>query len=130
MAINLMHKYSGKLVKALEYANVLSGKVSTDFEWNGVKGIYLTSVKTEPLTDYNRATTGNRFGTQKEVNDEQQYLELQKDRSVPLTIDKGNYQEGMLLKKAGAVIADEMNEQVKPELEQLLISGRRMPVSI
>lgn len=117
MAINLMTKYSGKLVKALEYANVLSGKTSTDFEWNGVKGIYLTSVKTVPLTDYNRATTGNRFGGQNEVQDEQQYLELQKDRSVALTIDKGNYQEGMLLKKAGAVINDELNEQVKPEIE-------------
>ena len=112
-----MTKYSGKLVKALEYASVLSGKTSTDFDWNGVKGIYLTSVKTVPLTDYNRATTGNRFGGQNEVQDEQQYLELQKDRSVALTIDKGNYQEGMLLKKAGAVIADELNEQVKPELE-------------
>ena len=77
MAINLMTKYSGKLVKALEYANVLSGKVSTEFDWNGVKGIYLTSVKTVPLTDYNRATTGNRFGGQNEVQDEQQYLELQ-----------------------------------------------------
>ena len=117
MAVNLMTKYSGKLVKALEYASVLSGKTSTDFDWNGVKGIYLTSVKTVPLTDYNRATTGNRFGGQNEVQDEQQYLELQKDRSVALTIDKGNYQEGMLLKKAGAVIADELNEQVKPELE-------------
>lgn len=117
-----MTKYSGKLVKALEYANVLSGKVSTEFEWNGVKGIYLTSVKTVPLTDYNRATTGNRFGGQNEVQDEQQYLELQKDRSVALTIDKGNYQEGMMLKKAGAVIADELNEQVKPELEQFALN--------
>lgn len=122
MAINLMTKYSGKLVKALEYANVLSGKVSTDFEWNGVKGIYLTSVATVPLTDYNRATTGNRFGGQNEVQDEQQYMELQKDRSVALTIDKGNYQEGMLLKKAGAVIADELNEQVKPELESFAMN--------
>lgn len=122
MAINLMTKYSGKLVKALEYANVLSGKVSDEFEWNGVKGIYQTSVKTVPLTDYNRATTGNRFGGQNEVQDEQQYMELQKDRSVALTIDKGNYQEGMMLKKAGAVIADELNEQVKPEMEQFALT--------
>ena len=121
MAINLMTKYSGKLVKALEYANVLSGKTSEEFEWNGVKGIYLTSVKTVPLTNYNRSTTGNRFGGQNEVQDEQQYLELQKDRSVALTIDKGNYKEGMLLKKAGAVIADELNEQVKPEMEQFAL---------
>lgn len=118
MAINLMSKYHGKLVEALDYANVLTGKTSQEYDWNGVKGIYLTSVKTVPLTDYNRATTGNRFGGQNEVNDEQQYLELRKDRSVALTIDKGNYQEGMLLKKAGAVIKDELNEQVKPELEQ------------
>ena len=121
MAINLMHKYRGKLTEALEYASVLSGKTSTEYEWTGVEEIRLTSVKTVPLTDYNRATTGNRFGGQNEVQDEQQYLKLQKDRSVALTIDKGNYQEGMLLKKAGAVIKDELNEQVKPELEQFAL---------
>lgn len=117
-----MTKYRGKLTEALDYVNVLSGKTSTEYEWNGVKGIYLTSVKTVPLTDYNRNTTGNRFGGQNEVQDEQQYLELQKDRSVALTIDKGNFKEGMLLKTAGAVIKDEMNEQVKPELEQFALN--------
>ena len=117
-----MTKYRGKLTEALEYVNVLSGKTSTEYEWNGVKGIYLTSVKTVPLTDYNRNTTGNRFGGQNEVQDEQQYLELQKDRSVALTIDKGNFKEGMMLKTAGAVIKDEMNEQVKPELEQFALN--------
>lgn len=122
MAINLMTKYRGKLTEALDYVNVLSGKTSTEYEWNGVKGIYLTSVKTVPLTDYNRNTTGNRFGGQNEVQDEQQYLELQKDRSVALTIDKGNFKEGMMLKTAGAVIKDEMNEQVKPELEQFALN--------
>jgi hypothetical protein len=122
MPINLMTKYRGKLTEALDYVNVLSGKTSTEYEWNGVKGIYLTSVKTVPLTDYNRNTTGNRFGGQNEVQDEQQYLELQKDRSVALTIDKGNFKEGMMLKTAGAVIKDEMNEQVKPELEQFALN--------
>lgn len=117
-----MTKYRGKLTEALDYVNVLSGKTSTEYEWNGVKGIYLTSVKTVPLTDYNRNTTGNRFGGQNEVQDEQQYLELQKDRSVALTIDKGNFKEGMMLKTAGAVIKDEMNEQVKPELEQFALN--------
>lgn len=117
-----MTKYRGKLTEALDYVNVLSGKTSTEYEWNGVKGIYLTSVKTVPLTDYNRNTTGNRFGGQNEVQDEQQYLELQKDRSVALTIDKGNFKEGMMLKTAGAVIRDEMNEQVKPELEQFALN--------
>lgn len=117
-----MTKYRGKLTEALDYVNVLSGKTSTEYEWNGVKGIYLTSVKTVPLTDYNRNTTGNRFGGQNEVQDEQQYMELQKDRSVALTIDKGNFKEGMMLKTAGAVIRDEMNEQVKPELEQFALT--------
>lgn len=117
-----MTKYRGKLTEALDYVNVLSGKTSPEYEWNGVKGIYLTSVKTVPLTDYNRNTTGNRFGGQNEVQDEQQYLELQKDRSVALTIDKGNFKEGMMLKTAGAVIKAEMNEQVKPELEQFALN--------
>lgn len=118
MAITLHDKYRKQLTKALEYASVLSGKTSDEYEWVGVNEIHLTSIKTVPLTDYNRASTGNRYGTLTEVEDENQNMRLQWDRSAPLVVDKGNYQEQNMLKKAGAVIRDEMNEQVKPELEQ------------
>jgi hypothetical protein len=118
MAIQLHDKYRKQLTTALEYASVLSGKTSDEYEWIGVDEIKLTSIKTVPLTDYNRTSTGNRYGSLTEVEDENQSLKLQWDRSVPLVVDKGNYQEQNMLKTAGKVIRDEMNEQVKPELEQ------------
>jgi hypothetical protein len=122
MAITLHNKYRKQLTKALEYASVLSGKTSTEYEWIGVNEIKLTSIKTVPLTDYDRTSTGNRYGTLTEVEDSNQNLMLQKDRSVPLVVDKGNYQEQNMLKTAGAVIRDEMNEQVKPELETFALN--------
>jgi hypothetical protein len=122
MAITLHNKYRKQLTKALEYASVLSGKTSTEYEWIGVNEIKLTSIKTVPLTDYDRTSTGNRYGTLAEVEDSNQNLMLQKDRSVPLVVDKGNYQEQNMLKTAGAVIRDEMNEQVKPELETFALN--------
>ena len=118
MSINLHDKYRKQLTTALNYTSVLSGKTSDEYEWVGVNEIKLTSIKTVPLTDYNRASTGNRYGTLTEVEDENQNMRLQWDRSVPLVVDKGNYQEQNMLKTAGKVISDEMNEQVKPELEQ------------
>ena len=119
MAINLMKKYAKPIRKAYEYESILAGKTSEDFEWDGVRAIISTSIKTEPLQNYNRNTTGNRFGEQKEVQDEQQLMELQWDLSVPLTVDKGNYKEGMEMKTAGVLVHDEMNEQINPQVEQL-----------
>lgn len=125
MAINLFTKYHGALVDTLNYANVLSGKTSNEFRWDGVKGIFLTSLKTVPLVDYNRTANpvaSSRYGTPVEVEDHQQYMELRKDRSIPLVIDKGNYQEQGMLKKAGKVIAAEINEQVAPELQRYALA--------
>ena len=117
MAINLMSKYAKPINEAYEYESILAGKTSKRFNWDGVRGITTTNIVTVPLTNYNRATTGNRFGGQNEVQDEQQYMELQWDLSVALTVDKGNYKEGEELKTAGVLVHDEMNEQINPEVE-------------
>lgn len=121
MAVNLMTKYAKPINQAYEYESILAGKTSTRFNWNGVKGITTTNIETVALTDYNRATTSNRFGGQNEVQDQQQYMELQKDRSVALTVDKGNYKEGEELKTAGVLVHDEMNEVINPEIEQFAL---------
>ena len=117
MAINLMSKYAKPINEAYEYESILAGKTSKRFNWDGVRGITTTNIVTVPLTTYNRATTSNRFGGQNEVQDEQQYMELQWDLSVALTVDKGNYKEGEELKTAGVLVHDEMNEQINPEVE-------------
>lgn len=116
--VNLHDKYRNRLTNAFEYTSQLGGKTSSEYEWKGVNSIKLTSLVTDPLTDYNRAASAGRYGTPSEVGDELQIMTLDKDRSYTKTVDKGNYQEASFLKTGASVVSAYMNEQVSPELEQ------------
>ena len=119
--VNLHTSYKQPLVQAFEFASILAGKTSTEFEWRGNNAIVLTDIVTDALNDYDRTTSSNRYGTPSEVADQQQILTLQKDRSFSKTVDKGNYQEANYLKTGAAVIKAYMNEQVGPEMEQFVL---------
>lgn len=117
--INLLTEYSGKPIEELRRNNFLTGKASTDYDFNGVKGIFITSLKSYPLQNYDRTqnpTTGSRYGTPQEVEDSQQYLELRRDRSLPLTIDKGNFKESKFMRTVARVVKKQNNEQTIPEV--------------
>lgn len=91
-----------------------------DLEFSGVRTVHVTSLKTEPLQDYDRnksVDSGSRFGTTKEVGDEVQTFTMSKDRSLSLSIDKGNNAEQFNMKKAGAVMKAHRDEQIVPEID-------------
>lgn len=92
-----------------------------DMEFSGVKTVHVTSLKTEKLQDYNRAKavgTGSRYGDTKEVGDEVQTFTMTQDKSLSLSIDKGNNAEQFNMKKAGAVMKAERDEQIIPEVDK------------
>lgn len=116
--VNLKTKYADKLAKAFDFASVISGKTSNEYRFDGAKGIQIIALKTQALNDYNRNATSNRYGTPSELEDYEQEMTLDKDRSFSIPVDKGNFIEGNRLKTAGSLIADEFNEIVGPEMEQ------------
>lgn len=116
--INLVQKYHDKLVKSLEYASNLAGKTTDEYKLDGGEGIYLTSISPIALNNYNMSATANRYGTPTEVQDTQQYIGWDYDKSYPATVDKANYQDGRYLKTAGAVIEEQNNDVVAPFIEQ------------
>lgn len=116
--VNLHLTYKEPLAKAFEYSSQLGGKTSTEYSWAGVNEIILTSIVTDPLTNYNRAASAGRYGTPSEVTDEQQSMVLDRDRSYTKTVDKGNYQESNFIKTGAAVTKAYMDERVAPELEK------------
>lgn len=118
MAIDLMTKYPDKLTKEFEYASVISGKTSDEYKFDGAERIKLISLDTQPLNNYNRNASANRYGTPAEMQDTVQYIELDKDRSYSIPVDKGNFIEGNYLKTAGAVFEEQLNGVVAPEMEQ------------
>lgn len=118
MAINLVKKYHDKLVKALDYASQLAGKTTDEYKLDGGEGVYLTSLVPQALNNYNMSATSNRYGTPAEMQDTQQYIGWDYDKSYAITVDKANYQDGGYLKTAGAVIEEQNNDIVAPFIEQ------------
>ena len=118
MAINLVKKYHDKLVKSLEYATNLAGKTTDEYTLDGGEGVYLTSLVPQSLNNYNMGATANRYGTPAEMQDTQQYIPWDYDKSYSATVDKANYQDGGYMKTAGAVIEEQNNEVIAPFIEQ------------
>lgn len=91
-----------------------------DMEFSGVKTVHVTNIKTYALQDYNRAKqvgTGSRYGDTQEVGDEVQTFEMTQDKSLSLSVDKGNNIEQFNMKKAGEVMKAEREEQIVPAVD-------------
>ena len=118
--IHFSEKYKQTLMdgfnKASEIDSLFTNELDTEF--SGVRTVHITSLKTEPLQDYNRKLqvgTGSRYGETKEVGDEVQTFEMTQDKSLSLSIDKGNNAEQFNMKKAGQIMKAERDEQIIPE---------------
>lgn len=105
--------------KASETDSLFSHELDTQF--SGVKTVHVMSLKTEPLQDYDRSIqvgTASRYGATTEVTDEVQTFTMTQDKSLSLSIDKGNNKEQFNLKKAGAVMKAERDEVIIPEVDR------------
>lgn len=93
---------------------------SLDTEFSGVATVHVKSLKTEPLQNYNRSKqvgTGSRYGETKEVGNEEQTFTMTQDKSLSLSVDKGNNKETMDKHKVGAIMKAEREEHIIPELD-------------
>lgn len=120
--IHFPEKYKQSLMdgfnKASETDALFTHELDTEF--SGVNTVHVTSLKTEPLQDYNRQKevgTGSRYGTTKEVGDEVQTFTMTQDKSLSLSIDKGNNVEQFNMKQAGKVMKAHRDEQIIPAVD-------------
>lgn len=117
MTVNLATKYSSKLDQLFAKGSYTDRAVNQNYDFDGVKTINVYTVTTVPTHNYNRSSTGDRFGGNNEIQDVVTPYTLTYDKAFKLTIDRGNYEQGALAKKAGAVLRAEMDEQVIPEID-------------
>lgn len=120
--IHFSEKYKEALMKGFDKKSETDSLFShdLDMEFSGVKTVHVTSLKTEPLQDYDRTKNvgaGSRFGETKEVGDEVQTFTMTQDKSLSLSIDKGNNEEQFNMKKAGAVMKAHRDERIVPEVD-------------
>lgn len=121
--IHFAEKFKQALLKGFCKASETDALFShdLDMEFSGVKTVHVTSLKTEKMQDYDRSKAvgaGSRYGDTKEVGDEVQTFTMSQDKSLSLSIDKGNNAEQFNVKKAGAVMKAHRDEQIIPEVDK------------
>lgn len=120
--IHFSEKYKQGLMDGFNNASETDALFSHDMdtEFSGVKTVHVTSIKTEKMQNYDRSksiSAGSRYGETKEVGDEVQTFTMTQDKSLSLSIDKGNNAEQFNMKKAGVVMKAHRDEQIIPEVD-------------
>lgn len=117
MAVNLAIKYATQLDQIWTHASYTDNWINKKYDFDGVDTVKVYTVTTVAPNDYNRASTGDRFGGNAELQDTIATYQLTKDKSFKIAIDRGNYEQQMRAKKAGEVMRYEMNEQIIPMID-------------
>ena len=110
-----------KVVDERVYLETLTkGRFSNDIriEFNGKNAITIYNVNTVALVDYNRGElVGSRFGTLTEVGTGTQTLVLTQDKAFNAAIDRGNYEDSMMVTEAASFVKREVREVVVPSFD-------------
>lgn len=114
---NLATKYSSKLDQLWTHASYTDAWINKKYDFDGVATVKVYTATSVDPTDYNRASTGDRYGGNNELQDTIATYTLTKDKGFKIAIDRGNYEQGMRAKKAGEVMRIEMNEKIIPMID-------------
>ena len=117
MAVNLASKYADKLDQQFTAGSYTDRYVNKKYTFDGVKTVNVYTVTTVAPSNYDRTNTGDRFGGNNELQDIYTPYTLNNDKSFKIVIDRGNYEQQALAKKAGEVMRAEMEEQVIPMID-------------
>ncbi len=113
MSVNLLVNGASSIDKHFAHESFLKGRTGNGFNFTGAKGLKILSVQTVPLTDYTRGGL-SRYGAPTELQDHVQELIMSQDKSFALTIDKGNFDDQMRVKRSGEMLRMQIDEQVIP----------------
>lgn len=117
MSVNLASKYASKLDQLFAKGSYTDAAVNQNYDFDGVRTVNVYTVTTTDLVDYNRESTGDRFGGNNEIQDTVASYTLANDKAFKLVIDRGNYEQQALAKKAGEVLRAQMDERVIPAID-------------
>lgn len=118
MAINLASKYEPKLVQIYNRESLLQGKINEDYKWTGVQTVHVLTATTQDLNDYDRDGSDRngvwRYGKPTDVQDTKQDMTLNLDKSFSMVIDRADFEDQVMAKKAGEVVRAQIGEKVTP----------------
>lgn len=115
--VNLTTAFSPKVAERIAKKSITDGVASTEYTFEGKKGLTVYSVDTVALGNYNRSSTSG-YGTPSELGDTTQYLEMSQDKCFTYKIDKGNEAEQQNIKTANKTLQREVDEVIVPALDK------------
>ncbi len=115
---NLATKYASKIDETIINGAQSGPSVNQDYDFIGAKTVKVYSFDPVAMNDYTRSGT-NRYGSPSELDDTTQELQLTKDRSFSMTIDKGNKLDSPDgVRDAAKALRRQIDEAIIPELDK------------
>lgn len=125
MAINLVTRFQPYVDEAFTAGSKASMLTNKDFDWSGAHTIKIHKVNTVPMSDYDRAGTGentSRYGALGKVENTIEEMTLTKDRSFTFVIDTLDNDETDGVLSAAAALGRQQREVIIPEVDTYVYS--------
>ena len=125
MAINLVTRFQPYVDEAFTAGSKASMLTNHDFNWSGAHTIKIHKVNTVPMSDYDRAGTGenaSRYGVLGKVENTIEEMTLTKDRSFTFVIDTLDNDETNGVLSAAAALGRQQREVIIPEVDTYVYS--------
>lgn len=105
MAQNYASKYEKTIDEVFRLKSVTTGIINKGIrlDYQGVNAVSIYGVATVAETNYTRSGA-NRFGSLAELDTTKQTFTLSQDKSFTYTIDRGNYEDSMMVTEAGSTL--------------------------
>lgn len=117
MAVNYAKKYEKKTSDLLVARRKSSKFTNTEWDWDGVEAIVLTTLTDPTIGNYNPNVATGAYGEPTEVEDTEQTFTLSRDRAWTKTIDKKSIQDKMGIKRPAKYLAQVTKNKVIPEID-------------
>lgn len=105
MAQNYASAYQKTIDEVFRLKSVTSSIINKGIrlDYTGVNAVSIYGVATVAETNYQRSGT-NRFGSLAELDTTKQTFTLSQDKSFTYSIDRGNYEDSMMVTEAGSTL--------------------------
>lgn len=105
MSQNYASKYTNQIDEVFRINSVTDIVVNKGIrlDYNGVNAVTIYGVSTPSETNYTRSGS-NRFGALVELDTTKQTFTLSQDKAFTYTIDRGNYNDSMMVTEAGSTL--------------------------
>lgn len=122
MALNYASKYAPMVDERFRLGALTSMAVNQNYDWAGVQTVRVYAIPTAPMQNYCRDGE-NRYGNPSELGNSVQELSVKRDRSFTFSIDRGNYEDSMMVSNASNALRRQLDEVVIPEIDKYRLSA-------